>query len=67
MKRIFSLAFILPAVSALAQQPGGVFKATLDGKPLTCQVWPMQSDFLRTGSSQTVSMIANRCEWVRSC
>jgi hypothetical protein len=59
-----ALAFVLAisAVPALAQEPGGVFTGTLNGTPITCQFWPMQSDFVSFGDSLTVSIMTNRCE-----
>ncbi len=66
MKWMISLCLVLSVVPALAQAPGGTFKATLDGKTVTCQIWPMQSDFLRAGNGRTVSTQANRCEGMAS-
>lgn len=62
MKRILAFALALSAVPALAQAPGGAFTGTLDGTPVTCQIWPMQSDFGRFGTTLTVSIVTNRCE-----
>lgn len=63
---MMSLGLVLSVVPALAQAPGGSFKATLDGKPITCQIWPMQSDFLSVGNSRTVGIHANRCDGMAS-
>lgn len=62
MKRISAFALAVLAVPALAQEPGGAFTGTLNGTPVTCQIWPMQSDFGRFGDTFTVSIMTNRCE-----
>lgn len=64
MKWILAFAFALPAAPALAQEPGGTFTGTLDGNPMTCQIWPMQSDFSSFGNTLSISIMTNRCEGV---
>ena len=68
MKRISAcaLAFVLSIVPAFGTGTGGVFTAILDGSPMTCQIWPDQSDFHRFGNSRSVSIVSNRCEGVEA-
>lgn len=62
MKRIQTFALVISAMPALAQEPGGVFTGTLNGNTVTCQIWPMQSDFGSFGTTLFVSIMTNRCE-----
>lgn len=62
VKLIMAFALILSVVPAVAQEPGGVVSGTLSGKTVTCQIWPMQSDFGRFGSTLTVSIVTSPCE-----
>jgi hypothetical protein len=62
LKRSLAFALAISVVPALAQEPGGVFTGTLNGKPVTCQIWPMQSDFGSFGITLTVSIVTNPCE-----
>jgi hypothetical protein len=62
MKRIVAVALAILALPALAQEPGGGFTGTLNGNPVTCQIWPMQSDFSSFGNTLTISIMTNRCE-----
>jgi hypothetical protein len=61
-----ALAFVLAisALPALAQEAGGVFTGTLNGTPITCPLWPMQSDFLRSGNTLFLNIMTNRCEGI---
>ena len=62
LKRTLAFALAISAVPALAQEPGGVFTGTLNGNPVTCQIWPMQSDSGSFGNTFTVSIMTNPCE-----
>lgn len=62
MKWISAFALAILAVPALAQEPGGAVTGTLNGTPVTCQIWPMQSDYSSFGNTLGVSLMTNRCE-----
>ncbi len=65
-KTITALIVFLAAggAPALAQEPGGLVMGSLNGQPLNCQIWPMQSDFSGVGRTLTISVTANRCKGV---
>ena len=63
-KQMLALLLTLAAMPAQAQEPGGVIMGTLNGQPLNCQIWPMQSDFSGFGSTTSVSLFANHCKGV---
>ncbi len=63
-KRMIALLLTLAAMPAQALEPGGVIMGTLNGQPLNCQIWPMQSDFSGFGSTTSVSLFANHCKGV---
>lgn len=62
IKRIMAFALTLSVVPAVAQESGGVVSGTLNGKTVTCQIWPMQSDFGRFGDTFTVSIMTGPCD-----
>jgi hypothetical protein len=62
IKLIMAFALTLSVVPAVAQEPGGVVSGTLKRNTVTCQIWPMQSDFGRFGNTLTVSMMTGPCE-----
>ncbi len=64
MKRTLAFVLTIAAAPALAQELGGTFTGTLNGNAMTCQIWPTQSDFLRSGNTMMVSIMTNRCEGI---
>ena len=62
-KTITALIVFLAAggAPALAQEPGGLVMGSLNGQPLNCQIWPMQSDFSGFGDTITISITAHKC------
>lgn len=65
MKKLITAALLsvcAAATTALAEeQPGGIVEGMLNGRPLSCQIWPEQSDFSDFGIMTTISLAAYRC------